>query len=225
MAPMKKERLGRHGRIRNYVQAAFLTAAVVLTFGAAPTAHAKGLLGGLYPLGETTPVPRLSDKPVPYVIPPDRPELILELGCKFLGNGNLPQGVKLPTGAVWTPCLWGFGTWRVAMQTYESVGPVGRNTELATRLDIFANLNLTTSDKCIIGVAPLDKNRFTNFTRYSWESHQAEEGGRSEAGTFVRTAFCDGDFGSMFPILDPKGTKFIDFGYAFGRQRIHFQEG
>jgi hypothetical protein len=96
---------------------------------------------------------------------------------------------------------------------------------LVTRLDLFANLNLTTSDKCIIGVSPLDKNRFTNFTRYSWESHQGEEGGRSEAGVFVRTAFCDGDFGSLFPNLDTEGQNLIDFGYAVGRQRIHYQEG
>ena len=111
------------------------------------------------------------------------------------------------------------------MQTYESVGPAGRNTELVTRLDLFANLNLTTTDKCIIGVAPFDKNRFTNFTRYSWESNQGEEGGRSEAGVFLRTAFCDGDIGAMFPRFDPKGTTLLDFGYSFGRQRIHFQEG
>ncbi|MFP6746905.1 MAG: hypothetical protein VCD66_04815 [Alphaproteobacteria bacterium] len=228
MAPKKKQRSERHGRLRRGVQNAFLTAAFLtavagMAVGAA--AQSKGLLGGLYPLGETTPVPRLPDEPVPYIIPPERPELLVEAGCKFLGRGNLPQGVKLPTGAVLTPCLWVFGTWRTAMQTYESVGPAGRNTELVTRLDLFANLNLTTTDKCIIGVAPFDKNRFTNFTRYSWESNQGEEGGRSEAGVFLRTAFCDGDIGSMFPIFDPKGTTLLDFGYSFGRQRIHFQEG
>ena len=240
MAPMQTERQEQHqwvgdkskrdgwlrtDWVRNGVKAIFLTAAFAVAMGGAMEAQAEKKFFGLYPLGETTPVPLLSDKPVPYVIPPERPELFIEMGCKFLGSGNLPQGVRLPTGAVWTPCLWGFGTWRTAMQTYESVGPVGRNTELVTRLDLFANLNLTTSDKCIIGVSPLDKNRFTNFTRYSWESHQGEEGGRSEAGVFVRTAFCDGDFGSLFPNLDPEGQHLIDFGYAVGRQRIHYQEG
>ena len=234
MAPMMTNRDGQQGRIRKSMRAMFLTIAVAtaavttgatVAIGGGAPAQSKGFFDNLYPLGETTPVPRLSDKAVPYVIPPDRPELLVEMGCKFLGNGNLPQGIKLPTGAVWTPCLWGFGTWRTAMQSYESVGAPGRNTELVTRLDLFANLNLTTTDKCIVGVAPLDKNRFTNFTRYSWESNQGEEGGRSEAGVFLRTAFCEGDFGSLFPNLDPEGNKFIDYGFSFGRQRIHFQEG
>ena len=229
MAPMMKKRHGRHGWFRKSAPAAFLTAVVAPVvlgvvlgaFGGAADLQA----GGLYPLGETTPVPRLSDKPLPYITPPERPALPIELGCKFLGKGNIPQGIKIPTGAVLTPCLWGFGTWRAAMQTYESVGPPGRNTELVTRLDLFANLQLTTTDKCIVGVAPLDKNRFTNFTRYSWESNQAQEGGRSEAGVFLRTAFCEGDFGSLFPVFDPDGTKLIDYGFSVGRQQITFQEG
>ncbi len=233
---MPRERngwIGHIGRIGNGAQAAYRTAmavpialgvilGIVLgVFGGAADAQA----GGLYPLGETTPVPRLSDKPLPFVTPPARPALPIEMGCKFLGNGNIPQGIKMPTGAVFTPCLWGFGTWRAAMQTYESVGTAGRNTELATRLDLFANLQLTTTDKCIVGVAPLDKNRFTNFTRYSWESNQGEEGGRSEAGVYLRTAFCEGDFGSLFPMFDPNGTKLIDYGFSVGRQQITFQEG
>lgn len=224
MAPIMKKQTGRNDWFRNSTLATVLTAAIAVTVGTAADSHAKSLFG-LYPLGEVTPVPLLSDKALPYVVPQERPELVVEAGCKFLGKGNIPQGINIPGGAVWTPCLWVFGTWRAAMQTYESVGPVGRNTELVTRLDLFANLQLTSTEKCIVGVAPLDKNRFTNFTRYSWESHQGEEGGRSELGTFIRTAFCEGDLGSLFPNLDPKGTKFVDWGFSVGRQRIHFQEG
>ncbi len=241
MASMKNQRLEQpHIKLRKWrgwMQKAVRATALTVAVGVA-TGVIAGLIGGgtayakteksffgLYPLGEVTPVPLLSDKPLPYIIPDKRPELLVEAGCKFLGKGNIPQGFKLPGGAVWTPCLWVFGTWRAAMQTYESVGPVGRNTELVTRLDIFANLQLTSTEKCIVGVGPLDKNRFTNFSRYSWESSQGEEGGRSEAGVFVRTAFCEGDLGSLLPNLDPKGTKFVDWGFSVGRQRIHFQEG
>lgn len=181
--------------------------------------------GGLYPLGETTGVSRLSDKPVPYALVPERPALPVELGCKFLGSGPLPEPFELPTGAVWSPCFWVFGTYRQAFQTYEAVGPAGRNTEWVHRLDIFGNLQLTTTEKCIVGLAPLDKNRFTNFTRYSFESNQGLEGGQGEFGLYVRTAFCEGDFGSLFPNLDIKGTKLIDYGFSIGRQQITFQEG
>jgi len=180
---------------------------------------------GFYPLGETSGVPRLSDKPVPYAVVPERPELPIELGCKFLGKGKLPDPIELPTGAVWSPCFWVFGTYRQAFQTYEAVGAPGRNTEWAHRLDIFANLQLTSTEKCIVGFAPLDKNRFTNFTRYSFESNQGLEGGQGEFGSYLRTAFCEGDFGSLFPNLDPKGIKLIDYGFSAGRQQITFQEG
>ena len=180
---------------------------------------------GLYPLGETTGVPRLSDKPIPYQVVPERPSLLIEEGCKFLGNGNLPPGVKLPTGAVWTPCLWVFGTMRTAYQTYESVGPAGRNAEWVSRLDLFANLQLTTTEKCIVGIAPLDKNGFGTFTRYSFISNQDREGWQDEISLYPRTFFCEGDLGSLFPNLDPRGTKLIDYGFSVGRQQITFQEG
>ena len=58
---------------------------------------------GLYPLGETTGVPRLSDKPLPYKVVPERPELPIELGCKFLGRGNLPKGIRLPHSRLMKP--------------------------------------------------------------------------------------------------------------------------
>lgn len=197
-----------------------------ITFaGLAGPSWASGKSKGLFPLGETTPVPRLSDKPLPFAKIQERPALPVELGCKFLGTGNLKKGIALPTGAVWTPCLWMFGTLRTAFQTYDSVGPEGRNTEFAARLDWFTNLQLTSTEKCIVGLSPLDKNRFTNFTRHSFESNQGLEDGQGELGIFVRAAFCEGDFGSLFPNLDPRGTNLIDYGFSFGRQQITFQEG
>lgn len=180
---------------------------------------------GLFPLGDTSGVPRLSDKPVPYRLVPERPALPVELGCKFLGTGPLPEPIELATGAVWTPCLWVFGTYRQAFQTYEgAVGPVGRTSEWVHRLDLFANLQLTSTEKCIVGVAPFDENRFSKFTGYSFESNQGRQGGQFEGG-YLRTLFCEGDFGSLFPNLDPKGTKLIDYGFSVGRQQITFQEG
>ena len=203
--------------------------ALVLSVAVATAAIVGGstpaLADGLYPLGETTGVPRLSDEPLPYKVVPERPPLPLELGCKFLGRGELPKAIELPTGAVWTPCLWVFGTFRSAFQTYESIGTPGRNTEWANRLDLFANLQLTSTEKCIIGVAPLDENRFTQFTRYSFESNQGLDGWQSEMDIFVRALFCEGDFGSLFPNLDPLGTNLIDYGFSVGRQQITFQEG
>ncbi len=201
--------------------AATLTAALLA--GAATPALADNM--GLFPLGATEDVPRLSDEPVPFAKVPPRPALPLELGCKFLGNGEIPAGFELPTGAVWNPCLWVFGTFRTAFQTYELIGPSGRNTEIATRLDLFANLQLSETEKCVVGVAPLDNNSFFRFTRYSFESNTGMEGGRPELGLYLRTAFCEGDFGSLFPSLDTQGTHLIDYGFAVGRQQASYQAG
>ena len=193
--------------------------AIAVTLGNSTPAWA-----GLYPLGETTGVPRLSDTPVPYAVVPERPALPVELGCKFLGNGPLPDPIELPGGAVWSPCLWVFGTYRQAVQTFEGVGPRGRASEWVHRLDVFANVQLTSTEKCIVGLAPLDNNRANKFTRVTIDSDREKKGGHSE-GVYLRTAFCEGDFGSLFPNLDPKGTTLIDYGFAAGRQQVIFQEG
>ena len=62
--------------------------ALVLSVAVATAVIVGGTVGGpsaatadgLYPLGETTGVPRLSDEPLPYQVVPERPALPLELG-------------------------------------------------------------------------------------------------------------------------------------------------
>ncbi len=213
----------RRGLFRQLSLNAVAAIAAATLVSGAPPAFSEGM--GLFPLGETQDVPRLPAEPAPYAEVPPRPALPIELGCKFLGNGEIPAGFELPTGAVWNPCFWVFGTFRTAFQTYESIGPSGRNTEIATRLDLFANLQLSQTEKCVVDFAPLDSNSFFRFTRYSFESNTGQEGGRPELGLYIRTAFCEGDLGSLFPHLDPKGTHFYDFGFSFGRQQLTFQQG
>ncbi len=180
----------------------------------------------LYPLGETSGIPRLSDEPAPYAVVPERPALPIEWGCKFLGNGLIERGFVLPGGAVWTPCLLVFGTNRTALQTFQSIGPPGRVTELRNRLDIFANLQLTQTEKCIIGLGATDDNDFTKFSGYGFTAdNRPELEGSEYEGPYVRALFCEGDFGALFPNLDRKGAKHLDWGFAFGRQQLTFQEG
>ena len=182
--------------------------------------------GGLYPLGETTGLPRLPDEPIPYAVVPERPALPVELGCKFLGKGNIKKAIETPWGAVWTPCLLVFGTYRTALQSYQSVGPPGRTEEWRNRLDLFFNLQLSQTEKCIVGVGAVDDNDFTKFSGYGFNAdNRPELEGSEYYGPYLRTFFCEGDFGSLFPKLDPTGTKLIDYGFSFGRQQITFQEG
>lgn len=213
-------------RIQTLVCAAIIFCSPAFASGSGATEDGGHHKSGLFPLGEVTGIPRLSDEPVPFAKVPERPNLPVELGCKFLGNGNIKKAINVPGGAVWTPCLFVFGTMRTALQSYESIGPVGRVDEWRNRLDIFANLQLTTTEKCILGLGALDDNDFTKFSGYGFnaDGRPELEDGEYE-GPYVRAFFCEGDFGSLFPNLDPKGQKLIDWGFSFGRQQITFQEG
>lgn len=172
---------------------------------------------------------RLSDEPIPLQLDkvPDRPRLLLELGDTFLGTGALGPEITLPTGAVWRPSLWVFGTLRTAVQTFDNDIPVdgtasgaSQRSEWANRLDLFGNLKLSASERILIGFRPLDRdNRFSGRLfdpANEWE----------DATNFVpRTLFLEGDIGEIFPNLDPEDAKALDFGFTVGRQSLLFQEG
>ena len=50
---------------------------------------------------------------------PDRPAGFIEIGDKFLGNNAPPAGFEIPTGAIWQPSLFVFGSYRTALQTFQ----------------------------------------------------------------------------------------------------------
>jgi hypothetical protein len=187
---------------------------------------AEGYGGGLFPLGDRTPPAKYSDKPLPFKSIgdlPARPGLAIELGDPFLDTGKLDAGFETPWGAIWQPRLWGYSIYRTALQTFDN--GTQANTEWANRLDLFFNLQLTGTEKILLNLRPLDKNRPTEFSRYSFDAPNADEGGRSEFNPDLEALFFEGDIGSLFPKLDPEGMKPLDFGYTVGRQAITFQEG
>ena len=70
----------------------------------------------------------LSDKPIPMKKAenfPARVPPLIQWGGDFLGTGNIPAGIELPTGAVWIPTLWGYANSRTA---FNFVDP-GENTK------------------------------------------------------------------------------------------------
>ena len=188
-----------------------------------------------WPLGDKVEVKALKDEYVPFQTEktdpkeigqlPDRPKLAVEVGNGFLDTGNLHAGYEVPfIGAVWQPRLWAYAINRTAVQTFKD-GRTGnpRETEIANRLDFFVNLQLTGTEKILLGLRPTDNNRPNEFTRYTFSGQS--EGYNKEYGLNIETLFFEGDLGSLFPVLDKKGARPIDLGFTVGRQPVIFQEG
>ena len=85
---------------------------------------------------------------------PARPQPLLELGTPFLHPGGIGEGFVLPTGAVWQPSFLVFGTLRSSLLKLDrGADPF----EFANRLDLFGNLQLTGTERILVGLRPLDK--------------------------------------------------------------------
>ncbi len=189
-------------------------------------AIAEGFLDSIFPLGERNPPPLYPTEAVPYKSEkdlPERPRLGIEIGDGFLDTGKLDDGFETPWGAVWQPRLWGYMINRTAVQQFENAAR--SNTEIANRMDLFVNLQLTGTEKILLNLRPTDSNRGGRFTRYSFNDSQGGEGFVGEYAPVLEALFFEGDLGSLFPRLDPGGIKPIDFGYTVGRQALTFQEG
>jgi len=165
----------------------------------------------------------LDHHPIGIQTVPDRPPLLLELNEDFLGNGFLEQGIVLPTGAVWRPALWVFGTYRTGTNYFDGGGAAPAVGESANRLDLFAQLNLSGTERLVFGMRPLDEETSTarRFTGYDFRNGDSLDGWNAEP----QTLFFEGDFGEIFPNLDPFDTEALDYGFSIGRQPLSFQQG
>ncbi len=168
---------------------------------------------------------RISDEAVAEIKPgdiPQRPKLLLELGNPFLGSGPISPGFEIPGGAVLQPSLWVFGTYRSALQVFNA-GAGGPNlSEWANRLDLYANLQLSGTERFLFGVRPLDEAG--TFSGYQF-SPDGTDGTVNGFNFDVTTLFFEGDIGEMIPDADPHDSASIDWGISVGRQPLFYQEG
>ena len=188
----------------------------------------KPWYGSLWPLGEHVEVETLKDEVVKFKSVGDipfRPALFLELGDPFLDTGQLDAGFEVPIlGAIWQPRLWSYFINRTTVQTFDNGAPGRlRDTEIANRMDLYANLQLTGTEKILLGLRPFDNNLPSRFTRYTFDG--SNEDFNNELNLDIETLFFEGDIGSLLPKLDRAGIKPIDFGFTVGRQPFTFQEG
>ena len=176
----------------------------------------------------------LTDEHIPLQLEgfPERPKYLLELGNPYLGTGRIKPGVQLPTGAVWQPSLIVFGTLRTALQSFDDDGT--RFTELATRLDLFANLQLSGTERLVVGFRNFDQDgQFTSYILepdpgdLAFRNAFGDDGDRfrDELNADITSLYFEGDFGEIFPKLDRGDFGRSDIGFSIGRQPLLFQDG
>ena len=167
---------------------------------------------------------RFSDEPIPYLGDkelPQRTAPLLEVGDAFLDAGNLKPGFVLPTGAVWQPRLWVYGTARSSLGSHRvQNGPTV--TQWANRLDLFGNLQLTGTERLLVGIQPIHIGR--NFSGYSITPDDMD-GGDEFLNLRMSTLFFEGDIAEIFPRWDPTDKTSNDIGFSVGRQSVVFQDG
>lgn len=165
---------------------------------------------------------RLSDEVVPYQsqLAPERPQPI-ELGPAFLGTGKIGPGFELPGGAVWQPQLLIWGTLRTAVQAFDPEGDGDtRVSDWSNRLDIFAELEVSPTDRAVIGFRPIQNQG--EFTGCRFEQN-ADCIGEFEGEPAV--GFIEFNFGEVWPNLDPDESGALDIEISGGRQPLLFQDG
>ena len=189
---------------------------------------------------------RITDRYTPLQLEgfPDRPKPILELGSPFLGTGRIRRGFTIPGGAVWTPSFLLFGTYRTGVSVIDGIdapgdagaGDEGRDVRVsqwANRLDLFGNLYLTSTERFVFGLRPVDElvapgvRGFSGYTEVSPDPLNVTGSNQhfNMGWDTVSHLFFEGDLGELFPNLDVDDRKGLDIGFSVGRQPISFQEG
>lgn len=169
---------------------------------------------------------RLSNKPKPLLKEhtqlPERNPPIYEWNLPFLGPGNIISGFKSPTGAVWQPAFWVFGSFQTSAGAI-SDGLNPARQYMSARADINGNLQLTPTERIVIGFTPLSQggNLGTGLLHVDGQGTNFV----NALNPNIQTLFFEGDTRQLFPGIDPNDTKGLDFGFAIGRQWISFQDG
>lgn len=151
---------------------------------------------------------------------PPRPTPLLETANNpYFGNGAITPGFQSFTGAMWQPQFFLYGQYRNGVQTLDT--GLGQHTaEWVNRLDLYANLNLTPTERFLVGVRPLDLQHAFSGYQFQPSSEPLDAvNGR------ITTLFFEGNFLSLFPSLDSYKDNWLGFDFTIGRQEVSYQDG
>ena len=151
---------------------------------------------------------------------PDRPAPLLESKDNpFFGRGYITKGFHSFTGAWWQPQYFIYGQFRSGVQTLHS-GIEPRTSEWVNRLDIYADLNVTPTERILVGLRPLDLQD-NAFSGYSF----SQPGALNAVNARITTLFYEGNLLSLVPSLDDGRDNWLDLDMTVGRQYVTYQNG
>lgn len=147
---------------------------------------------------------------------------ILELGPGLLEVGPLERGFESPTGAIWRPSFWVYGNLRTGVNVVDPPGNGNRMIEWAHQIELFGNLQLTGTERILVGIEPLQDRG--QFTRYTMEP-DSDIGWHDQTNLDITTLFFEGELSELFPGLDNKSRGQFDYGFSIGRWAVDLQDG
>ena len=182
------------------------------------------LLAGYSPMdGWAAEDSALSDEPIPLQIEsvPERLSPLIEIGDTFLGQGNIGAGFTLPTGAVWQPNLLLWGNFRSGINYIDDEVVTGNDqfSEWANRLDLFAQLSLSQTERLVVGLRSFDEDG--EFVGYRLQPDRDFVDGL-EAD--ISVAFFEFNLAEIFPRTKKSKRRGLDLDVSVGRQPLLFQE-
>lgn len=153
-----------------------------------------------------------------HAVPSQRP--VIEWGYPLYAAGPLPEGLTLfGEKNLSRPQLLVYGDWRTAAAWNDN----GKNhvSEIATRLNLDINLQLTATERFHAFFRPLDRGG--QFTRYEFEGSNPV-GFRQRINANPLTLFFEGDLGAITAGLTNEYQPF-DLPFGLGRMPLFFQNG
>ena len=182
---------------------------MALRVGAAHAAEPSAL--------STEPIPMKTEDELPKRVPP-----LITIGPdEFLGRGNIDEGFVLPTGAVWQPALWVYGDIRTSFNFFDQGDNRDEIQEIVGRANLNFNLKLSGTERLFLQIQPLNKNGA--FTGYTFRPD--DEDFENQLNLDLTALFFEGEFGEIFPNINPDDSTALDIGFSVWRQQIFFQEG
>ncbi len=106
-----------------------------------------------------------------------------------------------------------FGALRSALQTFDT--ETETHAEWANGLDLFGNLQLTGTERVLIGFRPLGAGG--ELSGYTFQP-EASRGFQEDWNGELQALFFEGDLGELIPNADSGDSGSLDLGFAVGRQ-------